>query len=69
MKTLIIGGGMAGLTYGILAATSGEKTLICERNSRVGKKISATGNGKCNLGNANVSVLESYLIPLQIVFL
>ena len=56
MKTLIIGGGMAGLTYGILAATSGEKTLICERNSRVGKKISATGNGKCNLGNANVSL-------------
>ncbi len=55
MKTLIIGGGMAGLTYGIVAAKNGIETVICERNSRVGKKISATGNGKCNIGNTNVS--------------
>lgn len=55
MKTLIIGGGMAGLTYGIVAAKNGIETVICERNSRVGKKIAVTGNGKCNVGNANVS--------------
>lgn len=54
MKTLIIGGGMAGLTYGILAAQNGDVTL-CERNSRVGKKLSATGNGRCNLGNVNTT--------------
>ncbi len=54
MKTLIIGGGMAGLTYGILAAQKDSVTL-CERNSRVGKKLSATGNGRCNLGNVDVT--------------
>lgn len=53
MKTLIIGGGMAGLTYGILAAKHGQ-VVLCERNSRVGKKISVSGNGKCNLGNTFV---------------
>lgn len=54
MKTLIIGGGMAGLTYGILAAKRGHQVVLCERNSRVGKKISVSGNGKCNLGNTFV---------------
>lgn len=54
MKTLIIGGGMAGLTYGILAAEHQQVTL-CERNARVGKKLSATGNGRCNLGNVNAN--------------
>ncbi len=54
MKTLIIGGGMAGLTYGILSAQN-DDVVICERNARVGKKISMTGNGKCNIGNKNVS--------------
>lgn len=55
MKILIIGGGMAGLTYGIVAAKNGYDVTIVERNSRVGKKISVSGNGKCNIGNANVS--------------
>lgn len=55
MKTLIIGGGMAGLTYAIVALKNGIDVTIAERNSRVGKKIAMTGNGKCNIGNANVS--------------
>lgn len=55
MKTLIIGGGMAGLTYGILSSRFGHETVICERNARCGKKLSQTGNGKCNIGNADVS--------------
>lgn len=55
LKVLIIGGGMAGLTYGILSVKNGIETTICERNARVGKKISQTGNGKCNIGNVNVS--------------
>ena len=55
MKTLVIGGGMAGLTYAIVALKNGIDVTIAERNSRVGKKIAMTGNGKCNIGNANVS--------------
>lgn len=46
---------MAGLCFGILSVKNGIETVICERNSRVGKKISQSGNGKCNIGNKNVS--------------
>lgn len=54
MKTLVIGGGMAGLTYGILCAQNNMDVTICEQNARVGKKLSQTGNGKCNLGNVRI---------------
>lgn len=55
MKILVIGGGMAGLTYAIVACKNGYDVTVAERNNRVGKKIAVTGNGKCNIGNANVS--------------
>lgn len=55
MKTLVIGGGMAGLTYAIVACKNGQDVTVAERNVRVGKKIAMTGNGRCNIGNANVS--------------
>lgn len=55
MKTLVIGGGMAGLTYAIVACKNGWDVTVAERNGRVGKKIAMTGNGKCNIGNVNVS--------------
>lgn len=35
----------------IAAARRGAEVTVFERNDRVGKKILATGNGKCNLGN------------------
>ena len=56
MKTLVIGGGMAGLTYAIVALKNGTNVTVAERNNRVGKKIAMSGNGKCNIGNANVSM-------------
>ncbi len=61
MKVLVVGGGMAGLTYAIISARNGNEVVLCERNARVGKKISATGNGKCNVGNlhANASCYNS----------
>ena len=55
MKVLVVGGGMAGLTYAIISARNGNQVVLCERNARVGKKISATGNGKCNIGNLHVN--------------
>lgn len=51
----IIGGGAAGMMAAITAARQGAKVTILERNDRVGKKIPATGNGKCNLGNRNLT--------------
>ena len=46
----IIGGGASGLF--LAAALSGrKKTLVFERGERVGKKLSATGNGQGNITN------------------
>ena len=56
----VIGGGASGLTAAVFAARSGAKTVILEKNNRVGKKILATGNGRCNLANAHLSVDRFY---------
>lgn len=53
---LVIGGGAAGMTAAIAARRNGAEVTILERNSRVGKKILATGNGRCNLTNANIDI-------------
>ena len=56
----VAGGGAAGLTAAITAARLGARVTILERNDRPGKKILATGNGKCNLGNQKLAVSEYY---------
>ncbi len=48
---LVIGGGAAGLAAAIAAAECGDHVTVLERMDRVGKKILATGNGRCNLMN------------------
>lgn len=53
---LIIGGGASGLMAAINAANEKTKVTVFEKNDRIGKKILATGNGKCNLGNVNFSM-------------
>ena len=52
-KVLIIGGGAAGLMASIAAQLNGAQAVILERMNRVGKKILATGNGRCNLTNVS----------------
>jgi len=54
-SVLIVGGGASGLAAAISAARSGADVTILEVNSRLGKKILATGNGRCNLSNTNLS--------------
>ncbi len=61
----VIGGGAAGLMAAITAAESAERhvdaggracrVLLIEKSDRVGKKILATGNGRCNLGNTQLT--------------
>ena len=51
----IVGGGAAGMAAAILAAEHGAETTILEGNDRVGRKILSTGNGKCNLGNLDLT--------------
>lgn len=52
MKLGIIGGGASGMAAALAAAEQNnvEVTLL-ERQARLGKKLSATGNGRCNLTN------------------
>lgn len=53
MSTIIIGAGASGLAAAISLKQSlpNEKVIILERLSSAGKKILATGNGRCNLTN------------------
>ncbi len=48
---IVIGGGASGMVAAIFAARRGLKTAIIEHRERLGKKILATGNGKCNYTN------------------
>ncbi|PWM43244.1 MAG: aminoacetone oxidase family FAD-binding enzyme [Clostridiales bacterium] len=48
---IIIGGGAAGLMCGGTAAESGKNILVFEKNKNVGKKLSITGKGRCNVTN------------------
>lgn len=56
MKVTIIGGGASGLMAAISAANSGYNVTIIERLDRIGKKILATGNGRCNFTNINSDI-------------
>lgn len=49
--TIIIGAGAAGMTAAITCGGQGQKVLLIERQSQMGRKILVTGNGKCNLTN------------------
>lgn len=56
-RILIVGGGAAGLAAALAAAEHAPQAeiVILERMDRVGKKILATGNGRCNLTNKNAA--------------
>lgn len=71
--TIVIGGGPAGMTAAIKAKETCEKAkiLIIDRNKKLGKKLYATGNGRCNIANSALD-LSSYhsfneFFPYQII--
>lgn len=47
----VIGGGASGMMAAITAARNGAKVTVFEPKERLGKKLLATGNGKCNFTN------------------
>lgn len=51
-RIAVIGGGASGLMSAVCAARRGAQVTVYERLNRVGKKLLATGNGRCNLTNA-----------------
>lgn len=50
-KVCIVGGGAAGMIAAIMAARNHAAVTILEHNEKTGKKLLATGNGRCNLTN------------------
>ena len=49
--TIVVGAGASGMVAALEASKGGHRVLILERMDRPGKKILATGNGKCNMTN------------------
>ena len=55
MRVAVIGGGASGLMAALTAAQQGASVVLLERQGRVGRKLLATGNGRCNLTNLELS--------------
>lgn len=53
-KITVIGGGAAGLMAAIQAARRGANVTILERGKKNGRKLLATGNGRCNFTNLHM---------------
>ena len=83
MRILVIGGGASGMMAALSAAgRPGSTVTLLERQARVGRKLSATGNGRCNLSNLHTSLscyhgaapdfarpaLERFPVPETLVF-
>ncbi len=55
----IIGGGASGIMAAITAAEQGKKVLLLEQQEIAGRKLAATGNGKCNFSKTNYTAFKS----------
>ena len=52
----IIGGGASGMAAALAAAENPDvQVILMERQARVGRKLQATGNGRCNLTNLHAA--------------
>ena len=61
----VIGGGAAGLMAAGAAAKRGLKTVILERNEKVGRKVMITGKGRCNVTN-NCTLLNDLIMNIPV---
>jgi len=59
-KIAIIGAGASGLFSSIMLSSKGFDVTIFEKNNKVGKKLLATGNGRCNITNQNIKLSNFY---------
>ena len=56
MVITIIGGGASGMAAALAAAENpASQVILVERQGRLGRKLQATGNGRCNLSNLHAS--------------
>lgn len=63
----IIGGGAAGMAAAVFASENGVRTVVIEHNRQLGKKLSITGKGRCNVTNNsdNDNIMKN--IPLSLI--
>ena len=54
----IVGGGASGLVCAIELARLGHRVSVFEHNHKLGRKILATGNGKCNISNSSIHLSQ-----------
>ena len=60
MKVLIIGGGASGMMAALTASENpANEVILLERQARMARKLLATGNGRCNMTNRNLTA-ENY---------
>ena len=53
---VVIGGGASGMMASFCAAKQGAKVAIIEKNEELGKKMSITGKGRCNITQENLTL-------------
>jgi hypothetical protein len=56
MNIAVIGAGASSLFLSLLLARKNHKVTVFEKNSKAGRKLLITGNGRCNITNENISV-------------
>lgn len=64
-KITVIGGGAAGLACAVFLAKAGVKVTVLERGERLGRKLSATGNGQGNVTNVNMGAEHYFSDDLE----
>ena len=55
MTVTVIGAGASGMAAALSARQAGHDVILLERQARAGRKLMASGNGRCNLTNMNAS--------------
>lgn len=60
---IIVGAGASGLMCGYLLGRDGRDVCVIEKNKSAGKKLLATGNGRCNFTNRQMSEENYYGDP------
>ena len=55
---IIVGAGASGcfLALTLKYKNPNLKVALIEKNDKLGKKLLITGNGRCNLGNTNITI-------------
>ncbi len=55
---IVVGGGASGIMASIFAKKNSDNVILIDKNERIGRKLLTTGNGRCNLTNESVSVIN-----------